>query len=775
MKTVLLSPRTGSITVADVPAPEAAAGMVVIRNDWSLISAGTERATVSAGAKGLIGKARQRPDQVAQVIDSVKRAGLADTYRTVRDRLDRPVQLGYSCAGTVLRTGEGVDDIRPGMRVAAAGARYAAHAEIVAVPRNLVVPVPDGVDTRWAAFATVGAIALQGIHQAEVVPGSRIAVIGLGLLGQITLRLVRAYGYDAVGVDPDPSMVALAESAGLAAFPRDADGLPGLVLRRWAGAGADAVLITAATASSDPVEFAGRLVRDRATVVVVGDVGVAPPRSSYYHKELTVRYARSYGPGRYDPRFEEGGHPYPEGYVPWTERRNLAEVLRLLATGAVDFAGLKPRVFAVEDAAEAYEALKPSGTGRSVALLLRYPGTAHLPPPAAPPTAPRPWTAPRGTVRIAAVGAGNFATRTLFPELKREPGVAFSWVAGGRGPSAAHQGRRWGFRTVAESAEAALASGGADCVLVLSRHDSHARYAAGALRGGAALFCEKPLGLTETELEDLADAWLASGAPAMAGFNRRFAPSVRDLRAALPAGAPLQLVHRVFAGRLPAGHWYSDPRQGGRLLGEVCHFIDTAGFLVPGRPLAVRAVGVDSKDPATAHSVTVHLTYDDGSSASIVYGGLTAPGAPKELLEVATDRLAARIDDFRSLTVWKGGRAATTKYRGAPKGHAAEMRSLLRRVRDEPLDEQTAAAADFASALWSSLVACRAADSLAEDRVVGTAPATPALARALGCPQPGLTPGPGGGPGPGPGPDAAAGVPRPGRHAGGSAPAATEL
>ncbi|WP_181802891.1 bi-domain-containing oxidoreductase [Streptomyces shenzhenensis] len=757
MKTVLLSPRTGAITVGDIPAPETAPGMVVIRNDWSLISAGTERATVSTGAQSLVGKARQRPEQVAQVLDSVKRTGLADTYRTVQDRLDRPVQLGYSCAGTVLGTGRGVGDIRPGMRVAAAGARYASHAEIVAVPRNLVVPVPDGVDTQWAAFATVGAIALQGIHQAEAAPGSRIAVIGLGLVGQITLHLLRAYGYDALGIDPDPAMVALAESAGLVALPRDAADPPGVVSRNWAGAGADAVLVTAATSSSDPVEFAGSLARDRATVVVVGDVAVAPPRSSYYHKELSIRYARSYGPGRYDPRFEEGGHPYPEGYVPWTERRNLAEVLRLLKTGAVDFARLRPRVFAVEDAAEAYEALKPSGTGRSVALLLRYPGTAQLPQPAAPLTVPRTWTAPRGTVRIAAVGAGNFATRTLFPELKRRPGVAFSWVAGGRGLSAAHQGRRWGFRTVAESVEAGLATGDADCVLVLSRHDSHGRYAAQALRGGAALFCEKPLGLTETELEDLADAWLDSGAPAMAGFNRRFAPSVRDLRAVLPVGAPLQLVHRVFAGRLPADHWYFDPRQGGRLLGEVCHFIDTAGFLVPGRPLAVRAVGVDSTDPATAQSVTLHLTYDDGSSASIVYGGLTAPGAPKELLEVAADGMAARIEDFRSLTVWKGGRAATTKYRGAPKGHAAEMRSFLRRVRDEPLDEPDTAAADFASALWSSLVACRAAGSLSEGRVVETAPATPALARALGCPPPGT--------------GTAAAIPVPGRRTGGSASA----
>jgi predicted dehydrogenase/threonine dehydrogenase-like Zn-dependent dehydrogenase len=750
MKTVLLSPRSGAVTVGEIPAPETAPGAVVIRNDWSLISAGTERATVSTGAQSLLGKARQRPDQVAQVLDSVKRSGLAETWRTVQERLDRPVQLGYSCAGTVLRTGDGVDDIRPGTRVAAAGARYASHAEIVAVPRNLVVPVPDGVDTQWAAFATVGAIALHGIHQAEAVPGSRIAVIGLGLVGQITLQMLRAYGYDGLGIDPDPAMVALARSAGLTALPRDTAGLPGTVSRHWGGAGADAVLVTAATSSADPVESAGRLARDRATVVVVGDVAVTPPRSSYYHKELSVRYARSYGPGRYDARYEEGGQPYPEGYVPWTERRNLAEVLRLLAAGAVDFERLEPRVFPVEDAAAAYQALEPSPAGRSVALLLRYPGTAQLPQPA-PAAAPRAWTPPRGTARFAAIGAGNFATRTLFPALSREPGAAFSWVAGGRGLSAAHQGRRWGFGT-AESVGAGLASGDADCVMVLSRHDSHGRYAAQVLRGGTALYCEKPLGLTEPELEDVADAWLASGAPAMAGFNRRFAPAVRDLRAALPTGGPLQITHRVFAGRLPADHWYFEPRQGGRLLGEVCHFADTAGFLVPGSPVGVRAVGVDGRDPAVAQSVTLQITYDDGSTACVVYGGLTPPGAPKELLEVAADGVAARIDDFRSLTVWKGGRTLTKRYRGGPKGHAEEMRCLVRAVRGEPLDAESAAAADFASALRSSLVTCRAARSLTEDRFVPCAPATPALARALGCPPPG--PGEGdGAPEPG-GPDA---------------------
>jgi predicted dehydrogenase/NADPH:quinone reductase-like Zn-dependent oxidoreductase len=726
VKAVLLSARDGSISVAEIPPPVVQWGTVLIRTSYSLISAGTERATLETGASSLVGKARQRPDQVRQVLNTARQLGIVETYRMVQDRLDQPMTLGYSCAGEVIAVGEGVDGITPGMRVAAGGAGYASHAEIVTVPRNLVVPVPEGVEARWAAFATVGAIALQGIHQAEAVPGSRVAVIGLGLVGQLTLRLLRAYGYDTVGIDQNPAAVDAARASGFVAHARETEDLPGTVARHWGGAGADAVLVTAATSSTDPVELAGSLARDRATVVIVGDVKVAPPRSSYYHKELSVRYSRSYGPGRYDPRFEEGGQEYPEGYAPWTERRNLAEVLRLVPR--LDLESLNPRVFAVEDAAEAYRVLNTERPRQHAALLLRSPGTAVLTEPPRRPDRTATWSPPAAEARIAAIGAGNFATKMLFPHLSREQGVRFSWVTSARGLTAVHQSRRWGFGSVAESAEHGLASGDADCVMVLSRHDSHGRYAAEVLRRGMALYCEKPVGLTEQELEEVAAAWSRSGAPALAGFNRRFAPAVRDLRAALPEGAPLQVVYRVFAGRLPADHWYFDPRQGGRLLGEVCHFIDTANFLVPGRPVSVTAAGVDSRDPVAAQSVSVQIGYADSSTASIVYGGVTPPGAPKEFIEVACDGVAARIEDFASLTLWRRGKKSESVYRGAPKGHAEEMRALTRLLRGEKVAE-----ADFQLALRSSLVACRAASALAGGGHAETAPATPALAEVLGC------------------------------------------
>jgi len=729
MKAVLLSPRSGSITVEDVPSPVVEPGYILIRNEYSLISAGTERATVSTGTQSLVGKARQRPDQVRQVFDNVRKDGLVETYRVVQDRLDRPMLLGYSSAGTVLAAGEGAN-VPVGTRVAAAGAGYASHCEVVSVPKNLVVPIPESVDSQSAAFSTVGAIALQGIHQADVPPGSRVGVIGLGLVGQLTVRLLKAYGYDVVGIDLDQHALELAERAGVTALSRSTDDLTGQLKRIW-GNEADAVLITAATKSADPVELAGSVARDRAVVVIVGDVLVSPPRSSYYHKELSIRYSRSYGPGRYDPYYEERGGDYPEGYVPWTERRNLSEFLRLLGTGAMELESLDPHVLPVEQAERAYALLKdPGGDERQIALLLHYTASEKdaTPAPAIskPAALEEPWSAARGTVRVAAIGAGNFATKMLFPHVRGASDAEFAWITTGRGINAMHQAKRWKFRDVAESVDGGFAKGTADAVIIASRHDSHAGYFAAALSHRLATFCEKPIGLTEPDLETVAEAYFSSGAPAMVGFNRRFAPAVRELKKQLPEGAA-QLVYRVFAGKLASDHWYFDPRQGGRLIGEVCHFIDTATWLLGSTPVHVNCTGLDSTDPALAQSVTVELRYSNGSTATVMYGGVTPGGAPKEFIEVAGQGLAARIDDFQTLDVWTTKGHRQTRYKGGPKGHAAEMAAFLEVSHGRNVQE-----ADFASALASSLATCRAADSLRTGAPIDVAPTTPALARALG-------------------------------------------
>jgi predicted dehydrogenase/threonine dehydrogenase-like Zn-dependent dehydrogenase len=736
MKAVLFWPRTGSATVEDIPAPNLGPGQVLIATQCSLISAGTERARVETGRQGLIGKARSRPDQVAQVMASARQVGIPETVKMVNDRLDQPSLVGYAAAGTVLEVGAGVTDFAPGMRVAAGGAGYANHAERIVVPRNLVVPVPDEVPFEAAAFTTVGAIALQGIHQAGVQPGSRVAVIGLGLVGQLTVRLLHAYGCDVVGVDRDPAMLNLSRTIGVPAVQATGDGVAREVKAAWGGEGADAVVITAASRSAEPVTLAGALARDRATVVVVGDVKADLPRKPYYGKELTLTYSRSYGPGRYDPAYEEGGIDYPAGYVPWTERRNMAEVVRLLAKGALEVGTLEPVSFVVDEAAAAYELLKTKGPERRVAILLDYEQAEAVPSgPIRLPAPPRPRPQREGRVRVAAVGAGSFPSRMLLPHLGRMDDVRFTWITSGRGLTAWRQGRRHGFDLAVDGLRDGLALGDADCVMVLSRHDSHAAYSAQVLRAGLGLFCEKPLALTGEELEMVAEAWQDGGGPAMVGFNRRFAPATQELAAMLDRGSPMQVSCRVFAGKLAPGHWSVESEQGGRVLGEVCHFVDLAGWLIGAVPVRVFARHAEPREgPAAggpAQSVSALIEYADGSSATITYGGRTPPGAPKELIEVASDGLAARIEDWRTLKTWPGPRRGRT-YRGQAKGHREEMRGLVDLVQGRATESWLAEAADFRSALWSTLTTIALGRAAAGDGVAHVEPEGPSLRKALG-------------------------------------------
>ncbi|MGH9917573.1 MAG: bi-domain-containing oxidoreductase [Nitrososphaerales archaeon] len=702
---------------------------MLVRNQFSLLSAGTERARIEVGRETLVGKARRRPDQVRKVVQAARQMGVMDTWAMVQDRLSAPGFMGYSSSGTVLQVGSSVDDILRGQLVACAGGGYANHAEIVNIPKNLCAVVPDGVAARDAAFATLGAIALRGIHQTNAVPGSRIVVIGLGLVGQLTMRLLDAYGFCAAGVDSDDAMVELARGTGLAAWGRGEDDLLSKVARHLGG-GADAVIVTAAAKTSDPLDIAGQVARDRASVVIVGDTAVVPKREVYYHKELTIAYSRSYGPGRYDPVYEEGGVAYPEGFVAFDERRNLMEFLRLLAVKRIDIDSLNPVVFPVEQAADAYTELASPGTPRKIAILLQYPDRPESSDDSGTrkrgdqvPTAIR--ASETGQVRIASLGAGSFATRMLLPPLARDKRVGFSWIASAGGLSAKQQGKRFGFARAVSNLEEGLQQGDTDAVVVATRHDSHAALASELLARGVAVFCEKPLALSEEELEAVCAARTDSGRLAMVGFNRRFAPAVRGLRALLPRGRPMQVVYRVFAGKLPPDHWYFDPAQGGRTLGEVCHFVDTAIWLADSPPVSVTALSSDSSDPIRAQSVTALIEHANGSTSSVVYGGVTPPSAPKESIEVATDDLAARIDDFEVLKVW-GPRSSSTRFRGGPKGHSEEMEAFVDALLGKAQPET-----DFSSSLWSTLSTLRLADSIRSGGRVEIEPVTQNLKEAL--------------------------------------------
>jgi polar amino acid transport system substrate-binding protein len=634
--------RDGKISVIDVPAPVVTPDGVLVDVRASLLSAGTERAKVQTGKQSLLGKARSRPDQVKQVIEKAQRDGLRDTVRAVRSRLEEPSPLGYSCSGVVLAVGERVADVVPGDRVACGGADYAVHADVVHVPGNLCVPLRDELDFDQGAFGTVGSIALHGVRQADSRLGEQVGVIGLGLVGQLAGQILRAAGCRVVGIDLSPELVARATRDGAAdvAFTRAdlGDGEPP------AARGCDAVVITAATSSTDPVELAARLCRDRGRVVVVGDVPMQLPRATYYGKELDLRLSRSYGPGRYDREYEERGLDYPIGYVRWTERRNIAAFLDLIADARLDTESLVTARIEVDDAEQAYERLV--GDEESpLGIVIRYDATP-LEARGAP--APRVRTEPIGT-RVGVIGAGSFAQATLIPGLAAA-GFELKAIASATGRSAHAAQSRFDFERL-DGVDEILGADDVDVVAIASRHSTHADLAVRALAAGKAVFVEKPPCLTADELAELRDARAASGLPLLVGFNRRHAPLAIDIRQRIrKPGLPFELLFRVNAGSLPEGHWLNDPDDGGgRLRGEGCHFVDFACWFAGELPARVTTSmrARAGQQLATAQSFNIALDFADGSLATIFYSAEGGRQLQKEYVEAHSAGQSAALDDFK--------------------------------------------------------------------------------------------------------------------------------
>jgi predicted dehydrogenase/threonine dehydrogenase-like Zn-dependent dehydrogenase len=701
VKQVTLRLRDGRVDVLDTPIPTLSPEGVLVDVRATLLSAGTERSKLQGGRASLIGKARSRPEQARQVIQKARQDGISETLDAVRLRLDQPESLGYSAAGVVLEVGSRVRGFVPGDRVACAGGGYAVHAEIDHVPGNLCAPLPDGVGFDEGAFGTVGAIALQGVRQADVRLGERVAVVGLGLVGQLAARVLLAAGCEVVGIDPQGALMRLALGAGARSAYDPAelgDAVP------TDASGCDAVIITAATRSDDPVKLAARLCRDRGRVVIVGDVGMGIPRGPYYDKELDIRLSRSYGPGRYDRAYEERGIDYPIGYVRWTEQRNLKAFVDLIERNRIEVRELISERYPVDDAPHAYERLLEGGS--PLGVILEYDETP-LPDPAAHPR-PREATAPAAgdTGSVAVIGAGSFAQRVLIPGL-REAGFSLACIASGAGPSARSAAERFGFGR-ATGADEALADPEAGTVVIATRHDSHAVLAARALRAGKAVFVEKPPAITADQLADLRDAREQSGRPLAVGFNRRHAPLAERLREHVTAGrAPLTLIYRVNAGLLDRKHWLNDPDEGGgRLLGEGCHFIDFASWLVGARPTRVSAVARpgDGEPLASAQSFIVTLDYADGSIATVVYAANGSSRLPKELVEAHGGGRSAVLDDFRSLELHGPSGSKRERARGADKGHVEQLRRFRRQIdgtfepaAPDPLDSMDATLAALES------------------------------------------------------------------------------
>jgi predicted dehydrogenase/threonine dehydrogenase-like Zn-dependent dehydrogenase len=678
MKQVAHRPRDGRITVVDAPLPTPRAGWVLVANRCSLISAGTERSKLELGGKNLVQKARARPDLVRKVVDRARAEGVRPALSAARERLDALAPLGYSSAGVVLRLGAGVAGISPGERVACGGGGFANHAEVVAVPSNLIAAIPEGVSFESAAYATVGAIALHGVRRAEARVGERIGVVGLGLVGQLAVRILVAAGCKPVGIDPDPEAVALASVGGARVFSREQPGLDEAVLEASDGIGLDSVLICAAGRSADPVELAARLARDRGRLVVVGDVAVEAPRALLYEKELELRLSRSYGPGRHDRDYEERGRDLPPGYVRWTEQRNLQAFLELVAAGKLDPSSLTTHRFPVEQAEDAYAALTGEGP-RAFGVLLEYDYAQH----AQEPRPSRPRQSRVGSVRVGLIGAGSFARGTLLPAL-RDAGAELAAVASEGGLSAADVASRFEFAHAAGSADEILGDEEIDAVVIATRHSTHAELAAAALRAGKAVFVEKPLALTEAALLEV-EAALEGGGPLMVGFNRRFAPLTVRLGTELARVEAPVLLARVNAGPLAEDHWLHDPEEGGgRLLGEGCHFVDLLAHLAGAPPLAVQAAAVPSalRPLECSDGIVATLRFGNGSVGTLLYSGGGDTRLPKERVEVFGGGLSAVLDDFRRLELYRSGRRELVKRR-QDKGHRAEIAHFVQAVKGE--------------------------------------------------------------------------------------------
>jgi predicted dehydrogenase len=678
MKQVTQRLRDGSISVIDVPNPTVSSHGVLVDVRASLLSAGTERSKVKTGRQSLIGKARARPDQVRQVMEKAQRDGVRETVRAVRSRLNEPSALGYSAAGVVLAVGSRVRDIVPGDRVACGGSDYAVHAEVDHVPSNLCVPLPDEVDFESGAFATVGSIAMHGVRQADVRLGETVAVIGLGLVGQLAGQLLRAAGCRVVGIDLSPALLERARTVGAADITFERSWLDDDRLPTEAGE-CDAVLITAATPSSDPVQLAAALARDRARVVIVGDVGLAIPRAPYYDKELDLRLSRSYGPGRYDGEYEERGLDYPIGYVRWTERRNLRSFVELLAGGRIDVKGLVTDRFPIDRAEEAYEKLVSEDVSPLAMIITYEPSLPTVMSPSREPTSPRRWSPTSSTPSIGLIGTGSFAQGTVAPGLQRA-GFRIAAVASASGRSAHAAKDRFGVERLL-SPEEIIADPAIDAVAVVTRHATHAAYATAALRQGKAVFVEKPACLTVEELGELQAATGDGGPPLLVGFNRRYAPLALKMREHVAGrGQSVELLCRVNAGRLPDGHWLNDLDDGGgRLLGEGCHFIDFTCWFVSALPQRVSTIMRSQPDEplATAQSFSVTLDFADGSIATILYGSGGASGLGKEYFEAHAGGRSAVLDDFTELVTYDGRRRQAQKARGRDKGHNAQFRHYL--------------------------------------------------------------------------------------------------
>lgn len=670
---------TGEMLVQEVPMPQIGEGMVLVKNHYSIISSGTEGATVSTARKNLLAKAKERPQQVKQVIDTLKSQGPANTYRAVTKKLDAYSPLGYSCSGEVIGIGKGVTDFSIGDLVACAGVGYANHAEVVSVPVNLCVKVDSGDKMKEAAYNTVGAISLQGVRQADLELGESCVVIGLGLLGQLAGLLLKASGIEVIGIDISPSAVDFALNNGAVdfAFSRNAPGLEDKIFELTGGKGVDAVIIAAATSSLDPINFAGAVARKKGKVVVLGAVPTGFDRDPHwYRKELELKMACSYGPGRYDLSYEEKGVDYPYAYVRWTEKRNMEAFQHLIAKGSIKLDYLTTHEFEFEKAKDAYDLIiERSESFAGIALRYQH-EKSHKPTS----VVTNEVKFDSEAVNVSFIGAGSYAQGSLLPNLPKS--IGRYGVLTNSGTTSKRVAEKFGFNKAVSDEADILNNKDSNTVFIATRHDSHGDYVKKALTASKHVFVEKPLCLKENELNEIFRLSLEAKRGVMIGFNRRFSPFAKEIKKNFGEGR-MTMLYRVNAGRIPADTWIQDLEMGGgRIVGEACHFIDFLTFINGSAPVSVSAVAMADEDNLN-DAVNISLRFKNGSIGTISYFSNGNKGVAKEYVEINSSGSTAIINDFKELTIYEKGKPKKKKLLNQNKGQKEMVEAFVSSIESE--------------------------------------------------------------------------------------------
>lgn len=711
MKQVIQSYKTGEIALSDVPMPACKAGGLLVKNVNSLISIGTEKMMIDIAKKNIVGKALARPDLVKRLIDKAKKEGILNVLQEARNRLDEPVALGYSSSGVVLEVGAGVSEFKIGDRVACVGAGFASHAEVVWIPENLCIKLPANVSYEEAAFVMLGGIAMEGIRQAELTFGENVTVIGLGLLGLITVQILNAYGCEVIGVDIDESKIAMAKNFGLRlGLVSGQDDIAAAIENQTKGFGTDAVIITAASHDNSTIDLAEKIARKKGKIVLVGVTEINLSRKAFWEKELSFTVSKAAGPGSIESLYEQLGYDYPIQYVRWTEKRNLEQFIALLANKRINTASLITHKFAIDKALQAYEMIL-GGQERCIGALLEYgydaperlvskiqvePGIKSIP----------------GGHKIGVIGGGMFTRNILLPALKKVAGINLVGVATTTGISAHHIAKKYKFRYCTSDYREILNDKETESIIITTRHNQHAKMAKEALQAGKHVFLEKPLCIKEEELSELKKIYAsvrAKGLRLMIGFNRRYSKlAIESLAAFGKRTTPLVMVYRINAGYIPGDHWTQDKEVGGgRIIGEACHFIDFLQFVSNSMPVSVFASAISGEKGKylAEDNITLNLTFADGSIGTIIYSANGSKAFSRERVEIFGDDAVLTIDDFKTATVIKNGQEKTIKRMSQDMGYADELAYFIK-------SDGFAADELFAGYLLTTLTTFKAIESL---------------------------------------------------------------